>query len=138
MSISSYETSQKIYIDLWLDAYFPIVLFKKISTINEYENYQIKNTGNTSGKISYNTKINEWVDKSGELGVGYWDWTSGTCYWNETDELNALRRASIYLEARELYVKVKYYLSQYLLIDVIRYFLYSVMPNFYVLNNIFI
>ena len=109
--IESFQTSQKLYTELWLcDHNSSLISFKKVSTHKEYEKYEIM-YGNKIYMSLYYTNLNVWYDFSARMSI------------SANDKLN-LRREAIYLETKEFYVKFKYALHQYLVIDIIKYIFY--------------
>ena len=121
--IESYGIPQKLYMELWLDNIWPFASFKKVSSYKEYENYETRRSDGIVRKLSYDNYFDMWGSGSEGLGIG-----------SENGLLN-LRKAVMYLEARALYVKLKYALQPYLLIDVIKYMVYCEAPTG-MINNI--
>ena len=110
--IGSYETSQKLYIDI-LGAKFKS--FKKTSVYKECEYYKADDL-----LVVYDNNLNMWKDS----------------YYRS--DLGVLKSGITYLELRELYMKIKQCVSQYLNIDIIQYIIDQYIPDKSILSNIVI
>ena len=122
--VESYKTSQKLYTEIWLNDVMPFTSFKIESASNESETYKIKRENGEFEEVTYDVDYKLWFDNNSELAVQY-----------GSDNLRKLRRATIYLETRELYVMLRKILHKYLVVDIIQYILHFMIPDINKLNG---
>lgn len=125
ISIGSYKIKQTLWVHspVCLNKYTSL---KKVSECKNCEKYELEDNEGHTKEITYNN-TNLW----GDTFLGW-------CGPNQPNELDKLRKGIIWLETRELYVKIKEVLYKYVIFDVLKYciMLYSETLDMNILTNI--